>query len=185
MSQDVFGERLSRLAETHTIRVETQTQQAAAKQGRTPQWLRNLGYPASIVGACLLGILAVALSRYCMFHITGVPDPNGDPDMTMIVDGALAFAIAFVLRMMFWMTDKVHLIAKTVGIWIALITMHNLVHDFPAVWSAAFSPEWVEITTRMTEPRTLYFRGLSFELAGMLSAESSAPAKPEIKINRF
>ncbi|MEL7166178.1 MAG: hypothetical protein AAGL96_11970 [Pseudomonadota bacterium] len=185
MAQNAFEERLNRLAQSHGVRAEAQIEQAAANRGRTPEWVRNLRYPGSVVGACALGILSVALSRYCMFHINGVPDPNGDPDMTMIVDGALAFAIAFVLRMAFLMTDKVHLISKTVGIWIALTTMHNLVHDFPDLWSAAFSPEWVEITTYMTEPRTLYIRGFSFELSGMLSSSADEPAKPEIKINRF
>ena len=183
--QDVFAERLARLGAEHGIRAEIQTQKVRTAHGSRPEWVTNLGYPASIVGACILGIIAVALSRYCMFVINGVPDPNADPDMTMIIDGALAFAIGFALRMAFLMTDKVHLAAKTVGIWIALTCMHNLVHEFPAPWSHAFSEEWVSRTTQMTEPRSFYVRGFSFTLDGPMAADAAESEKPQVKINRF
>ncbi|WP_299684670.1 hypothetical protein [uncultured Tateyamaria sp.] len=185
MGQDVFAERLARLGAEHGQRAELQTQKAQAARGTRPEWVTNLGYPASIVGACFLGLLAVVLARYCMFHINGAPDPGADADLTMIIDGALAFGIAFVLRMAFYMSDKVHLAAKTVGIWIALTCMHNLVHDYPDLWAAAFSEDWVERTTEMTEPRSFYFRGYSFEFSGAIAAEPAATDKPEIKINRF
>lgn len=185
MGQDVFAERLARLGAEHGQRAAVQAQQAQAARGSRPEWVSNLGYPASIVGACILGVIAVVLSRYAMFHINGAPDPGADADLTMIIDGALAFGIAFVLRMAFYMTDKIHLAAKTVGIWIALTLMHNLVHDFPGLWSTAFSEEWVERTTEMTEPRSFYFRGYSFEFAGAMSADAGTTEKPEIKINRF
>ena len=183
--QDAFSERLARLGAEHSARADMQTQQAKAAQGSRPEWVTNLAYPGSIVGACILGLLSVVISRYCMFHITGAPDPDADPDLTMIVDGALAFGIAFVLRMAFMMTDKVHLASKTVGIWIALTCMHNLVHDYPGLWSTAFSEEWVERTTEMTEPRSFYFRGYSFLFSGAMSAQETNPDKPEVKINRY
>lgn len=183
--QDAFAERLARLGAEHAVRADVQTQKAHATRGPRPDWVTNLGYPASVIGACALGLLSVVLSRYCMFHINGVPDPDADPDLTMIVDGALAFAIAFVLRMAFHMSDKVHLAAKTVGIWIALTCMHNLVHDYPGVWAAAFSDQWVQRTTDMTEPRSFYIRGYSFELSGSMASEPESTDKPEVKINRF
>lgn len=185
MGQDVFADRLERLGAKHEQRTVAQTQQAQATKGTRPEWVTNLGYPASIVGACILGLISVVLARYCMFHINGAPDPGADADLTMIIDGALAFGIAFVLRMAFYMSDKVHLAAKTVGIWIALTCMHNLVHDFPGVWATAFSDEWVERTTEMTEPRSFFFRGYSFELGGKMAADAGGSDKPEVKINRF
>ena len=186
-TQDVFAERLARLDQTHSQRAQTQTATAQAQRGNRPDWVSNLGYPASIIGACLLGLLTVVMSRYVMFHLNGAPDPNADADMTMLIDGGLALAIAFVLRSAFHLTTKEHLAAKTVGIWIALTCMHNLVHAYPTVWSNAFSPEWVTRTTDMTEPRSFFFRGMSFKINGGTTeaADGASPAKPEIKINRY
>ena len=185
MGQDVFAERLARLGAEHGQRAEVQTQQAQAARGPRPDWVTNLGYPISVLGACVLGLIAVVLARYGMYVIGGEPDPLADPDLTMVIDGALAFGIAFVLRMAFHMTDKVHLAAKTVGIWIALTCMHNLVHDYPALWAMGFSEAWVERTTSMTEPRSFYVRGYSFEFGGLMAEDADKPDKPEIKINRF
>lgn len=186
-TQDVFAERLARLDQTHSQRMQAQTATAQAQRGSRPEWVSNLGYPASIVGACLLGLITVVMSRYVMFHLNGAPDPDADADMTMLIDGGLAFGIAFVLRNAFHMTAKEHLLAKTVGIWIALTCMHNLVHAYPTVWSHAFSPEWVTRTTDMTEPRSFFFRGMTFRIdGGETDAPEDTPAgKPEIKINRY
>ena len=185
MGQDVFAERLARLGAEHGQRAEVQTQQAQAARGPRPAWVTNLGYPISVLGACVLGLIAVVLARYGMYVIGGEPDPLADPDLTMVIAGALAFGIAFVLRMAFHMTDKVHLAAKTVGIWIALTCMHNLVHDYPALWATGFSEAWVERTSSMTDPRSFYVRGYSFEFGGLMAEDAGKPDKPEIKINRF
>ena len=185
-TQDVFAERLARLDQTHDQRVQAQAATAQAERGSRPDWVSNLGYPASILGACILGLITVVMSRYVMFHLNGVPDPNADPDMTMLIDGGLAFGIAFVLRSAFHLTTKEHLLAKTVGIWIALTCMHNLVHAYPTAWAYAFSPEWVAGTTDMTEPSSFFFRGMSFKIDGgtTVAPDGTETAKPEIKINR-
>lgn len=192
---DAFAERLARLNETHAERQAYQNAAAQAERGRVPDWMRNMVYPGSIVGALVVGILTVVVSRYAMFHIHGAPDPNADPDMTMLMDGGLALAIAFVLRSALHLKAKEHLAAKTVGIWVGLTCMHNLVHAYPAMWAAAFSPEWVEQTTTITEPRSLYVRGFTFHLGEQETTPNDAVAdaddasvptgKPEIKINRY
>ncbi len=182
--QDAFANRLARLGETHAQRQDIQSLNAKTAQGSKPEWVSNLGYPASIVGACIVGLLTVVASRYIMFHINGTPNPNDDPDMTMIIDGALAFGLAFMLRTALHMKLKEHLAAKTVGIWIALTCMHNLVHAYPAVWSKAFSPAWVASVTEMTEPSSFFIRGMSFKINGQSSTEDSGAQKSEIKINR-
>ncbi|WP_299139895.1 hypothetical protein [uncultured Tateyamaria sp.] len=189
--QDIFAERLARLNDTHGHRQKQQTATARAARGRTPDWVRNMVYPGSLVGACFVGILTVILSRYVMFHMNGAPDPDGDADLTMLMDGGLALAIAFVLRNALNMSSKEHLACKTAGIWIALTCMHNLVHAYPMTWANAFSPEWVERTVEMTEPKSIFFRGMSFTLddkapeAEPVNTDPSIPtSKPEIKINR-
>ncbi|WP_299650870.1 hypothetical protein [uncultured Tateyamaria sp.] len=194
---DVFAARLARLNETHTQHQTRQSEAAAAARGRTPDWVRNLAYPGSIVGALFVGIFTVVLSRYAMFHVNGAPDPNVDPDLTMLMDGGLAIAIAFVLRSALNLTTKEHLAAKTVGIWVALTCMHNLVHAYPGVWTVAFSPEWVDRTTSITEPRSFYVRGFTFSFDDTGNASDSdatvsdpeqmptTTGKTEIKINRY
>ncbi|WP_299047931.1 hypothetical protein [uncultured Tateyamaria sp.] len=193
--QDIFAERLARLNETHAERDARQRAAAQVARGHTPDWVRNMVYPGSIVGALVVGILTVVLSRYALFHVNGAPDPNADADMTMLMDGGLALAIAFVLRSALNLKAKEHLAAKTVGIWVALTCMHNLVHAYPSAWAVAFSPEWVDRTTEMTDPKSFYVRGFTFHIGDPEAAPSDTVAeagveavpsgKPEIKINRY
>ena len=189
MSQDAFAARLARLDGTHSQIKEQQQAAAKAARGPTPEWVRNMGYPGSLAGAFLIGILTGVLSRYVMFHLNGVPDPDADADLTMLIDGGLAAARAFVIRSALNMTSKEHLACKAAGIWIALTCMHNAVHAFPITWSNAFSPEWVERTVDMTEPRSFYISGVSFTLDAKAKPDdeysTSAPGTSEIKINRY
>ncbi|WP_299728504.1 hypothetical protein [uncultured Tateyamaria sp.] len=188
MSQDVFAARLERLNGKHAQHAQSIKAEAQAQRGPMPEWVRNIGYPGSLVAACLIGVLTVLLSRYVMFHLNGVPDPEADADMTMLIDGGLAAALAFVIRSALNMTSKEHLACKAAGIWIALTCMHNAVHAYPAIWATTFSPEWVERTTEMTKPRSFYISGMSFEIGGAKDAttpqDGPAPAGKEIKINR-
>ena len=189
MSQDVFAARLARLDGAQTQLKDSQKVAAQTARGRVPEWVRNMGYPGSLVGAFLIGILTVLLSRYVMFHLNGVPDPDADADMTMLIDGGLAAVLAFMIRSALNMTSKEHLACKAAGIWIALTGMHNAVHAFPTVWATAFSPEWVERTTEMTEPRSFYISGVSFVIGdkdeGDGASDVPTSRSKEIKINRF
>ena len=192
MAQDVFAARLERLHNKHSqIDLE---RQAAAKsmRGRYPEWVSNLGYPGSLLAAGIIGLFTVVMSRYAMFHINGVPGEDADADITMLMDGALAAAIAFVIRNALNMNCKEHLAFKAAGIWIALTCMHNLVHAYPKVWEIAFSPEWVQYTTELTEPKSIYISGMSFLIGGEQDDtspfdERATPAagSPKIKINRY
>ena len=64
--QDIFSERLAKLGAEHSARLDIQAERAQAAHGTRPEWVTNLGYPASVLGACILGLIAVLLSRYCM-----------------------------------------------------------------------------------------------------------------------
>lgn len=186
MSQDVFAARLARLDGAQSVQKEQTAQATHAPRSRFPEWVHNMGYPGSLLAAVLIGIMTVVLSRYVMFHLNGVPDPDADADITMLMDGALAMGVAFVIRNALNMTSKEHLACKAAGIWIALTCMHNLVHAYPAVWAAGYSPEWVERTTQMTKPRSFYISGISFEIGGgQGAARDSGSGAKEIKINRY
>ncbi|MEP2892131.1 hypothetical protein [Tateyamaria sp.] len=188
MSQDVFAARLARLNSAHDQLKEEQVIAAQAERGFFPEWVHNLGYPGSMLLAGVIGFLTVLMSRYVVFHLNGVPGADADADLTMLIDGALAAVIAFVLRTALKMESKEHLACKAAGIWIGLTGMHNLVHAYPTIWENAFSPEWVEYTTELTEPKSFYVAGMSFVIGGSSGnnedADDLAGQPQEIIINR-
>lgn len=155
---EMFVERLVRLDQNLSRRKRLM-------MGRTviPRWTVDLGRVASIVGAGVIGVLAVPLSRYAMFHSQGLGNSDANPELVMAIDGVFAFCIAFFLvRMVLSVSCMSHMMAQVAGIWIALTTMHNFVHSHPEFWAQAFSPEWVERIIRTTEPGTLYLLGTGF-----------------------
>ncbi len=129
-----------------------------------PSWQENIKYPLSIVGAFLVGILAVFISRYGRFHISGGTLAGEDPDLTMMIDGALAAGLGFALRTAFRFESKEYITAKMVGIAVMIATMHNLVHWTPNTFTTLFSEQWTREVVWFTEPNSILFRGVSFVL---------------------
>lgn len=155
---EVFVERLVRLDQGYSRRNRLLTM-----RGPVPRWTLDLGRVASIIGAGIIGILSVPLSRYAMFHSQGLGNSNANPELVMAIDGVFAFCIAFFLvRMVLSVSCMAHMMAQVAGIWIALTTMHNFVHAYPEFWTQAFSAEWVERMIRTTDPGTLYLLGTGF-----------------------
>ena len=122
------------------VAVRKKSKRAAAG---LPSLRSTVGYPASIVLAFFLGMLAVLITRYVRFSMTGSDLTGEDADITMAIDAGLALAIGFVLKQMFRLSGKVQETAKTIGIFAMICVMHNLVHTWPGAFEIAFSPEWV------------------------------------------
>ncbi len=167
--KQAFQERLARLG--HAPDRPAAVMQAAPAPRQRPSepvklndWRENIKYPLSFVGAFLIGMVSVFIARFVRFHTTGggLTDELGG-ELFLILDGAMALAIGFALRMAFNIHGKEHVMAKTAGILALGTTMHNLVHMQPELWAAMFSPEWVEEVTYFTDPNTIIFRGYSFE----------------------
>lgn len=155
---EMFVERLVRLDQNHSRRSKLMHNRSVI-----PRWTVDLGRVATIFGAGLIGVLSVPLSRYAMFHSQGLGNSSANPELVMAIDGVFAFCIAFFLvRMVLSVSCISHMIAQVTGIWIALTSMHNLVHSHPEFWAQAFSAEWVERMIRTTEPGTLYLLGTGF-----------------------
>lgn len=155
---EMFVERLVRLDQNHSRRSKLMSNRSVV-----PRWTVDLGRVATIFGAGLIGLLSVPLSRYAMFHSQGLGNSSANPELVMAIDGVFAFCIAFFLvRMVLSVSCMSHMIAQVAGIWIALTSMHNLVHSHPGFWAQAFSAEWVERMIRTTEPGTLYLLGTGF-----------------------
>ena len=183
--QEAFQARLSNLGAAHQARQYEQTA-ARDSQRQKPQWIENLGYPASLAGAFVLGLLSVFIARYVTSHIND--GATEDPDLTLLMDGAVAFGVVFILRTALHMTSKEHILCKTVGIWVSLTMMHNLVHAYPGAFAVVYTPKWVEYVTTATEPNSIFFRGQSFYFGdgpAYGTAQSSDTPGGKIKINRF
>ena len=140
-----------------------------------PTLRETIGYPMSIVGAFLIGMLAVFITRYVRYTVAGGTLTGEDADIMMAIDGGLALAIGFVLKQIFRFSGKAQETAKTVGIFVMICVMHNLVHMWPGAFEMAFSPEWVTDVIETTEPKTILFRGVSFVIGDETGQTPTTP----------
>lgn len=165
-----FQDRLNRVAEARAP-----IEAAKPQVDLTPDWKTNIRYPLSLVGAALLGMLAVFIARYARFHLTGGALTGDDADLTMIIDGGLAAGCSFLLFGLLRFDGAEYKLAQTVGIVVMVCIMHNFVHAAPAVFDIVFSPEWTQDVIAYTEPKSILFRGVSFVLdpeAAAMAAEA-------------
>ena len=154
----VFVERLDRLSQIQSHRM-----QRAYLHSAHGRWTLDIGQFLSLLVAGVIGLLSVPLLRFAMFLSQGLPDAPARPGLALMVDAIFAFCFAFFLvRILMSVSGRAHMIAQMIGIWVALTTMHNLVHAYPEPWSRVFSPDWVARTVQMTEPNTFYLVGLTF-----------------------
>ncbi len=129
-----------------------------------PDWKENFKYPASIVGAALVGMMAVFVARYVRFHLMGGTLAGEDADITMLIDGGIGAACGFLLFAMLRFNGAEYKAAQTFGIAAGVMVMHNFVHYAPGVFNVVFSEAWTEDVIAYTEPNSILFRGNSFLL---------------------
>jgi hypothetical protein len=126
--------------------------------------LRNALYPLSIVVCFALGIAANALATWLRFRLDGLPDPAADPDVNMAVQLMAGFCIAMVVAHLLRLRSGELTLAKSLGVVVGMLTLHNAVHVWPEAFKAAFSPLWVGQVIAQTEPQSLLWRGICFTL---------------------
>ena len=142
-----------------------------------PDFLDNVLYPMSIIGALIVGAFAVFATRFIRFHMLGGELTGENADLWMIVDSVIAIGIVISLRSVFRFGGKALETAKTVGIVVMLLTMHNIVHIAPGFFGSVFSPEWTEEVVATTKPKSFLFRGVSFMIGDY---EEPAAELPEL-----
>jgi hypothetical protein len=113
----------------------------------------------AVILAVAMGALAAMVARFVHFQLTGAIGFNMSADMDFALDVLMAVAIAFLLRELVSLCAVRQMGAQFAGILLALITMHNVVHEIPGPFIRLFSPEWVQHVKETTEPGTLVFRG--------------------------
>ena len=166
--QESFQERLERLAaEKGANDPERKSRSVKRAEAGLPTMGENIRYPLLFVWAAIVGMIAVFLSRYIRFHLTGGSLSGGEnADMVMMIDGAIAAGAGFALKNLLAIEDKSLQFAQSVGVVIMVLGMHNLVHLAPKAFSVIFSPEWTQEVLQYTEPKSLLFAGVTYRLTG-------------------
>ncbi len=117
----------------------------------------------SYVLAFAMGGLAAIIARFLRFQLTG-DAAQISQDMDLALDIIFAIVVAFILREAVSLSAVKRMGAQFAGILLAIVTMHNVVHTMPDVFSKMFSEDWVTHVTQTTDPGTLYFRGHSYHI---------------------
>ncbi|MBT0956713.1 hypothetical protein IV417_04900 [Alphaproteobacteria bacterium KMM 3653] len=117
----------------------------------------NLKYPISIALAFLLGIVAVMFSRYARFHLFASEQGASALAENVMLDGAMAMGVTFVVRMATDLKSPIHLSAMSMGVTACVLGMHFVVHQVPGLFDILFSAEWTASVLSSTEPDSLFF----------------------------
>ncbi|WP_371168675.1 hypothetical protein [Aliiroseovarius sp. 2305UL8-7] len=136
----------------------------STKRKKASVWSNNLAYPATVLGAFLLGLTAVFVSRYIRFHIGMGGLAGDDADMMMLVDGGMGVAVGIALKQLFHMEGKEFQSAQAVGVFAMICVMHNFVHWAPTLFDRIFSPQWTAMVITSTDPNSILLAGTSFVL---------------------
>lgn len=123
--------------------------------------------------AVVMGFISLVLAQLGVFHAGWEPDlfksqyspvPLGQADLEWINMGLIALIFALTVGFMLRMRFFASLVPLTLGIVLGLSSMHNLVHMAPEPFAKAFSPAWVSHTVNTTEPVSIRFRGVSYNI---------------------
>ena len=119
--------------------------------------LARIAYPLSFVGACVLGVFAVFLSRYVGVHFWGAV--QGDAMHVFTIDAVRAASMGGLIAIWLKLTSKEHVVSLGIGLIVALTMMHNLVWLAPQPFIETMGFEWVSQVRSMTAPETIWFGG--------------------------
>ena len=146
--KSAFQSRVERI----NARAEEASKGTSRRSGDTI-WHR-LSYPISFIGAFLLGVGAVFLSRYIQFQMIGVPgDPKaGSQDLISIV---LAMAAIFLISFLLNGRQKEFARTSALAMMATTFTFHNAVWAYPDSFEQVYGPDWVEMVKKQTEPSSI------------------------------
>ncbi|WP_170764850.1 hypothetical protein [Ruegeria lacuscaerulensis] len=150
--QSSFQDRIER------IRKNAEETSSKAPPPRTDSIWQRLGYPASFVGAFVLGVFAVFLTRYIQYHTVGVPE-GGQLDAQEIINIGLASGAGFFVSFFLRDRQKEFASSVTMGVLVTTFTYHNLVWKYPDFFEVVYGEDWVEFVEKLTEPSSLYLFG--------------------------
>lgn len=139
-----------------------------------PDWRENASGPAGIVAAIVVGLAAVLIVRIARFHYQGVALVSDNPDVTLAIELAAGLMLSFLIFLVLPWKGVKYRFLQFAGVAIMGLTMHNMVHNAPGLFSLAFSEDWTEEVIASTEPSSMYLRGQSIPFAGKIKEEVAA-----------
>lgn len=132
------------------------------RKGGLFQALSNAGYALSFPFCLAVGFVSHMAERYVDFVLAGMPDPNANVDVQMVKMAAIGFAITVVVTHLLGLREKGLLLPKLLGVAAGMLFFHNLVHMYPQFFETVFSPIWTARIIALTEPHSMFWRGISF-----------------------
>jgi hypothetical protein len=169
---ELFQKRLKRLTDGEAPRnvlwvgTDEYFEIPAKSKPRKPRGLAaliaNAIYPISVMAAVSLGIIAHGLVLMLRYQIQGLPNANANPDIEMVAQLAMAFALSMVLGHFTGLRAQNFTSLKALGAGLGLLFFHNLVHMYPQVFDILFSKSWVNYVTQHTHAHSMVWRGISF-----------------------
>ena len=124
----------------------------------------NAAYPLSMVLAVLLGIAAHALGMILRFYLQGLPDWKANPDLEMLEQVILGYALAMVFGYLLGLRNSVLTPLKSAGAALGVLFFHNAVHLYPQIFAKLTSELWVSQLIAHSKAHALLWRGISFIL---------------------
>jgi hypothetical protein len=124
---------------------------------------KPLGIFAAVLSV-IFGAIALGLTLYMRFSITGEAGPLNNTDMTMAINGGAALAIALFCGFMVKMPMLKYTPVAAIGVMLGMVGYHNLVHVYPAEFAQMFSPVWVDQVVTSTPANSIIWRGETFVL---------------------
>ena len=117
--------------------------------------------PIGIGLAILVGMFSVIAVRIAFFHATGAAMIGDNPSMMMVIETVAAMIASFLIFFALPFKGPQFNFLQFLGVVIMISMMHNLVHKAPGIFGLAFSPEWTQAVTTVTEPNSFFVRGQS------------------------
>jgi hypothetical protein len=148
------------------------------KQLSRPQEVaRNTRYPASLLGAALLGMFGVGLGQYVHFQLLSGSDQLQGPSYELTFVAGFGILTAFVLSQAFRLKSKEHRALQGLGVFLMIGVFHNLSHWLPTPMGMVFSPAWVQTTVDTTPPGSFRLGQRYFPLLDQ--ADPTAPEQTD------
>jgi len=123
------------------------------------RFFRKAAAPFAIVIALAVGAASHGLGRVAMFHLKGMPDPSVSPDIDMLEQCVIGFAIAMVVGAVLGLRSGRATVMSLAGALLGVLLFHNAVHLYPDFFTLVTSPDWVHQIVARTSYWSVLWRG--------------------------
>lgn len=117
-------------------------------------------YPVLLLMAVALGGVSHASGQVMRYHLLGMPEQGGNPDIEMAAQLVIGFCIAMVLGYGIGLRARAFMALQLLGAALGVLFFHNAVHLWPGVFAALCSQSWVDRIVTLTAPHSMLWRGI-------------------------